>query len=277
MIRLIVSAARHTFSYPQIAIWMLIALGATVMGPFGTYFALDWVSRAVYWFLLCGCSVFLAYLVHNFTRHFIGEDESPLMDAVHICSLTAVFSPFVYGLNKFMAQNNPHSTPGFWRIVLLVFVVSVLITAIRRLHHLHQNAETGEEMSGSIFMEADVARPVDTGDPVSAQADAHKDCRLHSRLPPGMREPILHLSARDHFVDVETATALYSLRMRFSDAVAEMDGVDGYATHRSHWVATGAIREPLRESGKQFLVLVNGTKVPVSRSFHTQLEEAGLL
>ena len=143
---------------------------------------------------------------------------------------------------------------------------------------MHQLSELQQEEVGSIYMDLDAAasaRPA--GRAVSETEKRSSECRLRRRLPMGMREPILHLSARDHFVDVETETALYSVRMRFADAVAEMDGVTGQATHRSHWVAVHAIRETKLEGGKLFVVLCNGTEVPVSRTFRPQLAEAGIL
>ncbi len=56
-----------------------------------------------------------------------------------------------------------------------------------------------------------------------------------------------------------------------------MDGVEGYATHRSHWVAASAIVGSRRDKGRVFLRLSNGSDVPVSRGYQDALKEAGIL
>ena len=68
-----------------------------------------------------------------------------------------------------------------------------------------------------------------------------------------------------------------AIRLRFGDAIEEMDPVDGFCTHRSHWVARQAVSGAERERGKIFLRLENGDRVPVSRTYMPDLEEAGLL
>ena len=58
--------------------------------------------------------------------------------------------------------------------------------------------------------------------------------RLMRRLPDEIKAPILRLTVRDHHVDVFTEKGEVELRLRFADAVDEMEGVDGLCVHRSH-------------------------------------------
>ena len=67
------------------------------------------------------------------------------------------------------------------------------------------------------------------------------------------------------------------LRLRLSDAIDEMEPVEGLCTHRSHWVTRAAIAGHVRESGKLFVTLENGDRVPVSRTYRPQLEAEGLV
>jgi DNA-binding LytR/AlgR family response regulator len=55
--------------------------------------------------------------------------------------------------------------------------------------------------------------------------------------------------------------------MRFSDALAELDGLAGLQVHRSHWVAGCAVVEMKKQNGRCVVVLQNGTEVPVSRAY----------
>jgi DNA-binding LytR/AlgR family response regulator len=61
------------------------------------------------------------------------------------------------------------------------------------------------------------------------------------------------------------------------DAIDEMEPVKGICTHRSHWVALGAIKRVEREGARLFVVLRNGDRVPVSRKYRPRLEQAGLI
>ncbi len=279
MISIIIRAAKNTVSYPAVAIWILIAVGAAVMGPFGTYSGFGWLPRSIYWFAICGSSVFLSQLVRGIVGRYIRDVLSWRFDVIAIAGVTLVLTPFVFKLTQFMVPAAEGTPPALWRIGLFVLLIGILLTAIRRIYRFQQLPETMRDGAGRSGAGGDSAPAGTQGavQPMEPVADAHDGCRLHQRLPMEMREPILHLSARDHFVDVETVSALYSLRMRFADAVAEMDGVAGHVIHRSHWISADAIRGPKREGGKMFLVLSNGTKVPVSRTYRPRLEAAGIL
>jgi DNA-binding LytR/AlgR family response regulator len=63
--------------------------------------------------------------------------------------------------------------------------------------------------------------------------------------------------------------------MRFSDALRELAGIEGAQVHRSWWVARDAVQSAAREDGKLVLLLVGGTKAPVSRSFTRVLRDDG--
>ncbi len=101
--------------------------------------------------------------------------------------------------------------------------------------------------------------------------------RLCSRLPSGFQGQIYRLTVRDHSVDVVTSEGTFTIRSRFTDAIAEMEPVSGHCTHRSHWIVDAAITGIERQNGKIFLRLCNDDLVPVSRKYKPMLEEDGLL
>ena len=63
--------------------------------------------------------------------------------------------------------------------------------------------------------------------------------------------------------------------LRLSDAVAELEGLEGAQVHRSWWVARDAVRGVKRGDGRAVLTLEGGIEVPVSRRHARVLRDAG--
>ena len=63
--------------------------------------------------------------------------------------------------------------------------------------------------------------------------------------------------------------------MRLSDAIGELEGLDGAQTHRSWWVAKAALADAKRWDGRATLKLKDGTEAPVSRTHARALRQAG--
>ncbi|WP_299658900.1 LytTR family DNA-binding domain-containing protein [uncultured Ruegeria sp.] len=101
--------------------------------------------------------------------------------------------------------------------------------------------------------------------------------RLYNRLPTGFQGQVYRLTVRDHCVEVVTGEGIFTIRSRFTDAIAEMEPVQGHCTHRSHWVVDSTIVRAEKEAGKTYLCLSNGEKVPVSRKYRQSLIDDGLL
>jgi len=112
----------------------------------------------------------------------------------------------------------------------------------------------------------------------AAAAPAPVTVRFLDRLPPRLRGAELHaVAAEDHYLRLYTARGTDLILMRLSDAIAELDGLEGAQTHRSWWVARAAVREVKRGDGRATLVLPEGVEAPVSRSFLPALRERGWL
>ena len=62
--------------------------------------------------------------------------------------------------------------------------------------------------------------------------------------------------------------------MRLSDAVEELEGLEGAQTHRSWWVAREAVRAVERGDGRATLTLDGGLSAPVSRRYARMLRDA---
>ena len=62
--------------------------------------------------------------------------------------------------------------------------------------------------------------------------------------------------------------------MRFKDALSKLEHYDGLQTHRSWWIAKEAVVDTKKEGRKLILVMQNGTEVPVSQTYLTNVKSA---
>lgn len=100
--------------------------------------------------------------------------------------------------------------------------------------------------------------------------------RFLDRLPPKLKgAAIFAVSGEDHYLRLHTSKGSDLILLRLSDAIAELDGVEGAQTHRSWWVAREAVVTTRREGDRAVLVLKNGVEAPVSRPNLRVLREAG--
>ncbi len=112
-----------------------------------------------------------------------------------------------------------------------------------------------------------------------AQTHAAPDAappRFFERLPPKLRGATLRaVQAEDHYLRLHTDRGSDLILLRLSDAVAELEGLEGARTHRSWWVARDAVREVRRGDGRATLLLEGGIEAPVSRRYARALRAAG--
>ena len=122
----------------------------------------------------------------------------------------------------------------------------------------------------NVFMSR--AAPVQT----HAGAGGTAPARFLDRLPPRLRGAALHaVQAEDHYLRLHTDRGSDLILMRLSDAVAELEGLEGARTHRSWWVARDAVRGATRGDGRATLTLEGGVAAPVSRRYARALRAAG--
>lgn len=96
------------------------------------------------------------------------------------------------------------------------------------------------------------------------------------RLPEKLRGADLHaIEAEDHYLRLHTDRGSALILLRLSDAMAELEGIEGARTHRSWWVARSAILGASRGRGRAVLKLKKGLEAPVSRTYAPSLRKAG--
>jgi len=116
------------------------------------------------------------------------------------------------------------------------------------------------------------------GDPVQTHAApaGSAPARFLDRLPPRLRGAAIRaVQGEDHYLRIHTDRGSDLILMRLSDALDELEGLEGAQTHRSWWVAKDAVRDVERGDGRAILTLEGGLTVPVSRRYARALREAG--
>lgn len=100
--------------------------------------------------------------------------------------------------------------------------------------------------------------------------------RFLDRLPAKLKGAVIYaVSSEDHYLRLHTSKGADLILMRLSDAITELEGLEGAQTHRSWWVARDAVEGARRDGDKVFLTLKGGVEAPVSRPNVRPLREAG--
>lgn len=224
-----------------------VAIIFALLGPFGTYEALPLATRFFYWFVLLAGADICIRLTHRIVEHFglVGGRAGRLAQSA-LC-FTALFSPTAWGLSSLFDG-------GLWDLQgFAIFAGNI----------------------GGLSATMAVLTFFFWG---TKEEDAVLRARLYDRLPLPTDASIMRLTVDDHYVDVYLDDGTqHRMLMRLADAIREMDGAPGFCTHRSHWVSTDHITSAVKEKNREFVVLADGTQVPVSKTFRADVLAAGFL
>ena len=103
-----------------------------------------------------------------------------------------------------------------------------------------------------------------------------KPARFIDRLPFKLKGAVIRaVQSEDHYLRIHTDRGSDLILMRLSDALTELEGLEGAQTHRSWWVARDAVRDVSRGDGRATLTLEGGVEAPVSRRYAKALRDAG--
>ncbi|MDQ2092025.1 LytTR family DNA-binding domain-containing protein [Marimonas arenosa] len=229
-------------------------LCAAVLGPFGTYTQFDFPTRLFYWGIIIAVTLALGGTLRLIVFKKFADWPVLRREMIAVAIMAPVLSAVIWRLSPVLLGTGHAAAVQPYELGAYVFLIAVFGIGVKYLWF----------DSGVGSGEADA----DDGETLP---------RLLQRLPEEFGGEIYRLTGRDHLVEVVTSEGSTNIRMRFSDAIAEMEPIQGYCAHRSHWVTQAAITGIDREPGKIFLRLVNGDRVPVSRKYRPELEKAGLL
>ncbi|MEM9263386.1 MAG: LytTR family DNA-binding domain-containing protein [Pseudomonadota bacterium] len=250
-----VTPFRHFQSWKIGDSWLLaifLGLGGAFAGPYGTFFALNFLERVVYWEVGILVSFALWRGTEHVVRRRLNLSSHLAISLFTIPIFSAGNSAFLYLLHHLMEVSGiarlPVPLAGLFvgHLLMSTVVVTPSILLVRRMR---------------------------MGVESKAGGDAIRF--LTERLPAKLRgEKPFALAAEGHYVRVYTNAGNDLITMRFEDAVSAVVGIDGVQTHRSWWVATEAVRS-IQKAGSAFeAVLSSGLQVPVSRRRKPQVAQA---
>ncbi len=249
--------------------WVMgIAVVMAVTGPFGTYETMGLGKRLLYftitgvlaWALVIGFIVAL--------RRIEAFNRWPIVVRMALAGILAAVptTAAIIVVHGWLVWPTPwRAFPYiFPQTAFLAVVISILVGLFveRRLH-----AEADSERAR--VAESVAAAPAPGVEPVAPD--------FFRRVPPALGRDLLALEMEDHYLRIHTALGSDLILLRLRDALAELGPSCGRQVHRSWWVAEGAIGSVERNAGRNVLVLRNGLRVPVSKTFREQVKEAGWL
>lgn len=245
--------------------WVLgLGVVMAVIGPFGSYESAGLGTRLFYfvaigvlmWLQVIAGAILLASLA-AFDRWSI---TGRMALAGILASVPGTLEIIV--LHSWLVRPIPFFAAQwiYPQTAFLTLVISVLIGLFYE-QRLHAVADVER---------ARVAVTPQAGTPAASAPDFFR------RVPPALGRDLLALEMEDHYLRIHTALGSDLILLRLRDALAELGPTRGRQVHRSWWVAEGAIQS-VERGPRSILVLRNGLRVPVSKSFREQVKEAGWL
>ncbi len=234
---------------------MGVGLLLALLGPFGSY-AAPLLDRLLFWgatvLLGTGLSVLAALLLPSRWR----QVAWPLYVAGATLVLGPVQTLIVQKLLPLIAPPDQAMAARFWDHLPEVMLLMALGTAL----------------SIGFLRWSDAVRAAAA--PPAAPPPATP---FFDRLPPALGQDLLCLEMEDHYLRVHTSRGNALILLRLRDAVAELRPVPGAQVHKSWWVARAAVTHAERSKSGWDLVLTDGRRVPVGRSFQRALAADGWL
>ena len=231
----------------ELALWVSIGVVMAILGPFGSS-ERTLFERLVYWL---GCIV-----GGGMIGIAIDEPVRRMTDNfwVRLAAVSTLMTPPVTVLVWFMNHGLAGTRLTWINLVSPVFEVFVVCFAAILVRQLVW------------------ARPV----VVAAVTDVDPAAVFRRRLSARRREAeLIAVEAEDHYLRVHTDAGEELITARFGDALNELAAVRGFRTHRSWWVAAGAIEDVRWLRGRGEARLKCGLVVPISRNQAAPLKAAG--
>ncbi len=222
------------------------------MGAFGTVETPIWL-RLGYWVPVMLAGATWGHICSRLIDRWIDMDERPwLAVAALTASITGPVSLLVWFVTGLVFEGEMYPLRTLPLMVGPVLTITGVMSAI------------------NVFLGK--AQPVQT----HASSAGSSPARFPDRLPVKLRGATIRaVQAEDHYLRIHTDRGSDLILMRLSDALEELDGLEGSQTHRSWWVAKDAVRDVARGDGRATLTLDGGITAPVSRRYARALREAG--
>jgi len=233
-----------------------VALAAGVLLALTEAFGMSGTSllfRLGYWLPIMLLGALWGHLCSRLVERYVDLDRQPLLA---VAALTLVMSgPLVIMV---------------WAVTVRFFDDDRSVTLARLPDFIGPVlVVTGTLSALNVFL---ARTPVQT----HAAAEGGRPARFLDRLPARLRGAAIRaVQSEDHYLRIHTDLGSDLILMRLSDALVELEGLEGAQTHRSWWVAKDAVRGVSRGDGRATLTLDGGVEAPVSRRYAKALRDAG--
>lgn len=262
--------SKRVFCRYTIGVWLACSALAAFSGPFGTYQSATFLESLGVWSVLLGCGTLTAIVMFELCRVVAPRQSRVQLNVIFFIIGGIAIAGVIDGLLTHWIESSPPDRPGL--VMLWLYVIAVMLVVIFVRRTLPEFQEEENPYYPVKVSEHDPAKAPEQG---LASLPAHS--RLAQRLDLAQDVRIIHISANGHFIEVQTCKDSHRIRMRFSDAVAELDETVGLTVHRSHWVHLDAVKGWVRQTPKPYIVLENETRIPISKTYFARVEEAGLV
>ena len=231
---------------------LLLCVVMGVTGPFGTYGTMGLGARLLY-FTVIGLLTWLQVLL---LAAWFGRiepiDRWPVVVRMALVGLLAAVpsTAEVVLVHSWLVRPIP------WRAALIIYPDNAFLTVV-------VSVLVGLFVEQRLHARADAERAR-----VAELPQASPD--FFRRIPPALGRDLLALEMEDHYLRIHTMVGSDLILLRLRDALAELGPSRGRQVHRSWWVAEDAVTSTERSGARTLLVLRNGLKVPVSKTFREQ-------
>jgi DNA-binding LytR/AlgR family response regulator len=238
-----------------------------VIGPFGTYFQMKLGGRLAYFGILTVLNWVQIVVLAAWFGQIEPIDRWPVAARMALVGFLTAIPGTAEVIVVHSWLNRPIPWSAAWQIFPDSAFLTIAIAVVMGLfveQRLRANADAERERVASL------PRSDPTTDPTADPTDFFR------RIPPALGRDLLALEMEDHYLRIHTALGSDLILMRLRDAMGELGPARGRQVHRSWWVSEGAVASAER-GAKPHLMLRNGLKVPVSKTYRDALKEAGWL
>lgn len=259
----------------RVAAWTLASILAALVGPFGTFEAMNFEERLFYWSGLIGVSLLLALGIRKLTLSFL--DDTLSSDLAGSVAIALTLGPAICVFNVTVLGHEALSLSKMLHHIVVVFTVSLILVLVRLYARLLVASEGRSPAAPVVVrsMRQVAVMPVETESPSDEAVHGLPAFLQHVEEEIGRN--LRWITADDHYLWVHGDGGSARVLMRFRDALKELSHLPGLQVHRSHWVAIPAVVEVRPEGRRHVAILDCGTEVPVSRAYLPDLRAAGLM
>jgi DNA-binding LytR/AlgR family response regulator len=235
-----------------LAIGFVVAVVMAAAGGFQTSH-IPLTPRVAYWIGLVFGGVVVAQLIRAWITRATWTERRPWLAAATIAAVTTIPMCLVVAYSSALISGERPRLERVWLVfpdvVVITLCTTVLAVLVHRAGPLGQTHEAAEGAPPPKFL---------------------------ARLTPKLAGATLYaVEAEDHYLRLHTSRGDDLILMRLTDAIGELEGIEGARTHRSWWVAKAAVVSAERAEGRATLTLPSGAHAPVSRSYIKPLRDAG--